>query len=230
MEHKLEKKASFFPDTLLEECATQGKRGKWDVDINKYQKLYFASWAQDILPERICHEYLEGMQWILSYYTKDVPNWKWRYQYHYAPMSSLLAKYITSFVFPTYGRTLPTTPFQQLLCVLPPKSADLIPAPLSYLLTDEQSPLKSFCPDDFHIDLSGKRREWEGIVILPIVDFDVVVENYFKHLKDVDKQDLKRNILGRSFMYIHISKIRHTFKSFYGDITDCCVKSVLIDF
>ena len=158
-----------------------------------------------------------------------MPNWKWQYRHHYAPTASLLATYIESFEFPIYGRTLPTTPFQQLLCVLPPKSADLIPTPLSYLLTDEQSPLRSYCPDDFHIDLAGKRKEWEGIVILPIVDFEVVRVNYLERLKGVDRKELRRNVSGRSFLYENTSKFKSTFRSFYGDIENCGVKPIIID-
>ena len=230
LEQKLQKKASFFPDPLLENCATQGERGKWKVDIDRYKELYLStSFGPDTDPERLCHEYLEGMQWVLSYYTRGVPNWKWQYRHHYAPTASLLATYIESFEFPIYGRTLPTTPFQQLLCVLPPKSADLIPTPLSYLLTDEQSPLRSYCPDDFHIDLAGKRKEWEGIVILPIVDFEVVRVNYLERLKGVDRKELRRNVSGRSFLYENTSKFKSTFRSFYGDIENCGVKPIIID-
>ncbi len=29
--------------------------------------------------------YLEGMQWVLSYYTLKVPDWEWSYKYDYAP-------------------------------------------------------------------------------------------------------------------------------------------------
>ena len=43
LEQKLQKKASFFPDPLLENCATQGERGKWKVDIDRYKELYLST-------------------------------------------------------------------------------------------------------------------------------------------------------------------------------------------
>jgi len=229
-QHKLGKKKSFFPDPLMESCATQTPEGKWCMDMEKYKTDYYAeSFPEGTDEEKLCHEYYEGMQWVLSYYTRGVPNWKWNFKYHYAPCASVLAKHAATFKFPRYGRTTPTTPFQQLLCVLPPKSAYLIPSPLCDLLTDEKSPLKKHCPEDFEIDLRGKRKEWEGIVILPMVDFKLVNECYLKVLDQVDKRENKRNVTGRSFLYEHVPGLDRDFKSYYGDIPKCCVRSVMID-
>tara|TARA_Y100000389_G_scaffold113476_1_gene110587 strand:+ start:969 stop:2699 length:1731 start_codon:yes stop_codon:yes gene_type:complete len=230
LERKVAKKKSFFPDPLLEKCSRQGDKGSWHVDIATYKQLYLEeSFPVETGIGGICHDYLEGMQWVLSYYTRGVPNWRWSYKYHYAPPASVLAQHIATFEFPKYGRTLPSTPFQQLLCVLPPASADLIPPPLSGLLTDERSPLRQYCPDDFAIDLSGKRREWEGIVILPMVNFDLVVTNYSERVKQVAPKELKRNVCGRSFKYEFDSGSARTFASFYGDIENCGARPVLID-
>jgi 5'-3' exoribonuclease 1 len=178
---------------------------------------------------KICHEYLEGMQWVLSYYTTGVPNWKWHYSHHYAPTASILSNYIDTFTFVDYKFTTPTTPFQQLLCVLPPKSSNLIPAPLNTLLTNSESPLKKHCPDTFEIDISGKRKEWEGIVILPMVEFELVKSTYMQYIGQVLPNDLKRNTLGRSFVYEYSKDFTYVFTSFYGDILKCSVKSHSID-
>ena len=227
---KLGKKSAFFPDPILEKCAIQTPDGNWTVDIEKYKSDYInTNFEKDYDVEKLCHEYLEGMQWVLSYYTRGVPNWKWNYKHHYAPPASILSQHLKTFVIPKYGHTIPSAPFQQLLSVLPPKSASLIPEPLSKLLTDESSPLKEFCPDVFEIDLAGKRKEWEGIVILPMVDFNVVREEYFKVLEKVNPQDIKRNILGRTFLYEKVYKYPYLFKSYYGNIENCTVKTILID-
>lgn len=229
-EMKLRKKKSFFPDLLLESCAQQNSDGSWTVDIEKYKKDY----QKQCFPEgydikKLCHEYLEGMQWVLSYYTMGVPNWKWFFNHHYAPTASVLATYIDSFKFKEYRRTIPTTPYQQLLCVLPPKSAKLLPQPLDKLLTSESSPLKEHCPDDFSIDLSGKRKEWEGIVILPMVDFELVRTTYMQYIDQLHHNDKKRNVLGRTFLYDFNKDTDYYFKSYYGDISNCKVKTNIID-
>ena len=227
-EAKLREK--FIRDPILDMCYKRDNKGVYSVDINRYNSLYLKEkFPSDITEEQICHEYLEGMQWVLTYYTKDVPDWKWHYSYHYAPPASILAKYFDTYKFKTYNVTVPTTPFQQLLGVLPPKSAKLIPRPLSTLLTDNNSPLKKYCPETFEIDYAGKKREWEGIVLLPMVNFTLMSQCYFKMISEVSNIDMKRNILGRSFSYDYIPRSPYTFRSYYGDIENCTVRTTLID-
>lgn len=230
LEAKMKKKQSFFKDRILEQSSTFSD-GQWSVDIEQYKKNYMScKFESNTLEQNICMEYLEGMQWVLSYYIRGVPDWKWSYNYAYAPPASILADYIDLYYYQAPVSSFPTTPFQQLLCVLPPKSADLIPSPLCNLLTDDDSPLKDFYPTNFDIDLSGKRREWEGIVILPAVDFNIVREIYFQLINKIKPQDLKRNITGKSFIYKFDLKTSFNFKSFYGDLSNCKVKSSIIHF
>jgi 5'-3' exoribonuclease 2 len=167
------------------------------------------------------------MQWVMTYYTRGVPNWKWRFPYHYAPFAHTIAEHVSTFSFKDYPITSPTVPFIQLLSVLPPKSADLLPAPLDDLLRSESSPMSEYCPDEFPVDLSGKRQTWEGTVILPMVDYAKVERWYFDRIKGVDERDRKRNILGKSFIYSQGVK-PYQFHSFYGDFT-CKVGASPID-
>ena len=229
LEDKLMKKDKFFPDILLENSA-KIVEGKYVLDIDKYKKDYYKKcFADGIDIKKLCHEYLEGMQWVLSYYTRGVPDWKWCFKNHYAPFAHELAEYIGDFKFPDKRETEPSKPFQQLLSVLPPKSYRLIPIPICQLLTNKSSPIKKFCPDKFEVDISGKRREWEGIVLLPMVDFDVIEKEYTKHIDKVDKRDLVRNKLGKSFIYKYDNSNQFLFRSYYGNIDNCCVAIEMID-
>lgn len=199
-EAKLSARRSAFRDELLEQC-TERTNGKTKVYIDKYRTDYYNAKFGNISEEVVCHKYIEGMQWVLSYYVEGVPNWKWFFPYHYAPAASMIATYASTYKHVDYDATIPATPFQQLLSVLPPKSAYLIPRPLNRLLTDPDSPLRANCPDTFEIDLSGKRREWEGIVLLPMVDYEVVRNAYLKYIRDVHQRDLQRNIARDSTKY-----------------------------
>jgi 5'-3' exonuclease len=203
-ERKLARKASFFPDEMLERHARQDSDGKWNLDINAYNEDYCQTYYTNADIEKVCHEYLEGMQWVLSYYTRGVPNWQWFFQYHYAPPASVLAEHIDTFKFVKYSHSVPTSPFIQLLSVLPPKSASLIPQPLCNLLTSESTPLKSFYPEEFEIDIAGKRKEWEGIAILPIVDLKLLESLYYKYIGHVNDKDNQRNIKGKTIIYKRI--------------------------
>jgi 5'-3' exonuclease len=223
-ENKLLKKNQFFQDRLLENSAILEEAG-WNVDIERYKTSYYeTNFPENTSVEKICHSYLEGMQWVLTYYTDGVPNWKWFYPYHYAPFSSSLAEHIRTFQFPNYEPSLPTTPFLQLLCVLPPKSSRLIPEPLSNLLTDASSPLKDFYPDDFEVDLAGKRKEWEGTVILPMINFSHIQREYSKRISGVNPIEQKRNIKGKSFIYTYNDDYSKMYRSYYGNIENCKVQ------
>ena len=228
LEQKLGNRRSYFEDKILDGCAYQEEK-EWVVDIDKYRADYWTAHFGDLDKKRVCHDYLEGMQWVLSYYTRGVPNWKWHYTYHYSPSAADLSKHISTFRMPRYSRTIPSTPFQQLLSVLPPQSAALIPSPLCDYLTDDDSPLKKHCPEKIEIDLAGKRREWEGIVLLPMVEFELVRSCYFKKLDLVHPRELRRNVRGRSFVYVYDKRISRPFKSFYGDIPNCCVRTIQLD-
>lgn len=218
LQDKLLHKDTFFPDVILEANSTFVD-GKYNLDIDQYRKCYYETNLPETKDmEKLAHDYLEGMQWVMTYYTQGVPNWKWRFPYHYAPFAHTLAEHVETFTFKDYPASTPTVPFVQLLSVLPPKSAELLPAPLDDLLRSESSPMAKYCPEEFPIDLSGKRQSWEGTVILPIIDYAKVERLYFDRIKNVDERDRKRNILGKSFVYSQGQK-PFEFRSFYGNFT-----------
>ena len=228
-ETKLQKRNQFFPNPLLESCA-QRDGECWDIDIEAYKSTYYqAKFMKDISIEKICHDYLTGMQWVLSYYTDGIVDWKWFYPHHYAPFSSCIATHITAFRFPEEGPSIPSNPFLQLLCVLPPSSSKLIPEPLCHLLTDDQSPIKEFYPSDFEVDVSGKRQSWEGTVILPMINFKRIEDEYLRLIQTVNPIDLKRNKRGRSFVYKYDRTCSRPYRSYYGNIDFCKVKLTPIE-
>jgi 5'-3' exonuclease len=223
LENKLKNRRIYFPDEILENCVVYVE-GEPILDIKKYREDYTnIHFGKDI--KNVCYSYLEGLNWVINYYKKSCISWKWYYPYDHAPSASVISKYISSFKIPTYKPSIPLTPFQQLLAVLPPKSSSILPHPLNELLTRDNSPLKEFCPDKFKIDLSGKKHEYQGIVILPMLDPVIVVDAYLSQVSFVNQYELKRNIFGKSYIYKYDSKISNVFKSFYGDINNCKVKS-----
>lgn len=230
LETKINKKGLFFPDILLEANASDSSEG-FKVDFDGYRKDYYTNkFDNNTSIDIICNEYLDGMQWVLSYYTSSVESWSWIFPFKYAPFSCDLSKIALNFHPISYGKTTPLTPFQQLLSVLPPQSANLIPRPLRDLLFDEKSPLIDLYPRDFEIDLSGKRREWEGIVCLPLMDIDRVKKEYSRLIRYVNETEKKRDKFGKSFVYRYDSDARpYLFKSFYGDIYRCFAKQLFIE-
>ena len=227
LEDKLSHKDRYFPNPILEKCAKYNE-GKYELDLESYREEYYTANLPDSKDEegerKICHDYLEGMQWVLSYYTRGATNWKWRFPYHYAPFAYTISKHIDGFKFPVYEESKPTIPFIQLLSVLPPKSGDLLPSPLSDLLKGKE--MAKYCPLEFPIDTSGCKNSWEATVILPMVEYNDIEKLYLKYIDKVPDQDKRRNILGKSYVYAKTSP--YTFRSFYGDFV-CNVSTVNID-
>lgn len=219
LENKLKKQRLFFEDIILKNNSRY-RSGSYIVDINSYRIDYYSNnFIENHSRTEICLKYLEGLQWVLSYYTKGVPDWNWYYPFHYAPFSGDIASNLHLFNFINYEPSFPIEPFKQLLCILPPTSSSLIPIPLCNLLTDITSPLKVFCPTDIQIDLSGKRKEYEGIVLLPFIDRDILKLVYQEKITQVNNNDIKRNIFGKSFVYCFNESIIPTIlESPYGNI------------
>ena len=209
-ESKLNKKECYFPDPLLNKSSIQLADGKISVDITEYNSKYisktFGKNQRNI--KNGCHRYLEGLRWVINYYLKGVPDWKWLYPYHYAPPASLLVEYIQNYQDINYEKlefNCPLLPFQQLLSVLPPQSAHLLPHPLSELLKDKSSSLAQYCPDEVKIDLAGKKQEWEAVVLVPVIDYKVVLEEYNKNINKVPRKYSSRNYFGNTYLYKSVS-------------------------
>lgn len=207
LEEKQRHPETFIRDELIEKYTfRQLDIVSLDTDgyrIAFYEKYFDFSAKPKNDKKTICHEYLKGMNWVLNYYRFGVPDWNWRYPYSYAPLAFDVGLHTKTYSFSNndYKQSEPTCQFIQLISILPPKSANLLPFPLNTILTDKNSKLKPFCPENFVVDCAGKRKEWEGIVILPMLDYDIVRSEYKKLIKKVDKKYLKYNEKGNSYIY-----------------------------
>ena len=137
------------------------------------------------------NEYIEALQWILKYYYQGCPSWSWFYPHHYAPYLSDLKHFKdlnTKFI-----RGTPFKPFEQLLSVLPPTSQQLLPKNLQFLMTDSQSPLLKFYPEDFQLDQNEKKHDWEAIVLLPFIDEELLLNTITKYYNQLNSDEQMRN-------------------------------------
>jgi 5'-3' exoribonuclease 1 len=231
-EKKYNSQQSFFPDPLIVKNM-KFMNQKHVINMEKYKNDYYeAKFPQGITIEKIVHEYVRGMIWILNYYKNGIPDWIWFFPYFYGPFLTDLAKHITPESIEsisTFTKNDPVPPFLQLLLVLPQSSKELIPEPLNSLL-DDNSPLKFYFPDTFEIDMTGKRKDWEAIVILPVIRFDDFKLHYESLEKNINPMDKKRNIFGKNFIYKHDPDRSDVFSSFYGNIPECPVSVFLLHF
>ncbi|XP_062171229.1 5'-3' exoribonuclease 3-like [Alnus glutinosa] len=134
-----------------------------------YKEKFSAKTWRDIesLRKELVKKYTEGLLWVLLYYFSAVPSWSWFYPYHYSPFASDLKGLAQVSV--EFQKGSPLKPFDNLLAVLPIKSAHVLPKVYQALMTDAEFKLIDFYPIDFDVDLDGKRFMWQGISKLPFV-------------------------------------------------------------
>ncbi|GBE61720.1 XRN 5-3 exonuclease [Babesia ovata] len=134
-----------------------------------YRQKFNLSETDDVsaFAAKVAKEYVKGMCWVLRYYYQGCASWGWFYPYHYAPFCSDLKFEGMEFTF-DYGE--PYTPFQQLLSVMPIRSAHCLPDELRHLMTDSESPIASFYPTQFREDPNGKRYKYQWVALLPFIE------------------------------------------------------------
>uniref|UniRef100_A0A7S4Q3X4 5'-3' exoribonuclease n=1 Tax=Alexandrium monilatum TaxID=311494 RepID=A0A7S4Q3X4_9DINO len=157
--------------------------------------------------QRIRKAYMEGLCWVLVYYYQGCKSWTWFYPYHYAPFASDLIGCANLKCgdrnYFQMGRGF--LPFQQLMSVLPPASAEEagIPAPMRELMKQPFSPLIDFYPVDFGLDLNGKRFTWQAVILLPFIDEPRLVRILAPLLKRLTPAEKVRNRRGQELIFGH---------------------------
>lgn len=125
----------------------------------------------------MCHEYLTTIEWILGYYSGHATDYRHYYNHLHTPtMADIyynLKTRKTPHVFPK--RTF-CTPIQQLMCVLPPQSASLVPKMYRHLMLSSDSPIIHYYPL-----ISGKcddycNAKWQVKPYFLPVEFNEIIE------------------------------------------------------
>jgi 5'-3' exoribonuclease 2 len=170
--------------------------------IDRYYQTKFHVQKDEVDPLRktVVEHYIEGISWVLLYYYQGCPSWNWYYPYHYAPFASDFTGIKDLQI--KFNQGEPFLPFEQLMSVLPAASGHTLPPIFRPLMSEPDSPIIDFYPEDFPIDMNGKKMSWQGIVLLPFIDekrlLQIVREQYPK-LTDYEKS---RNIRKEEVVFI----------------------------
>lgn len=168
---------------------------------DRYYQQKFHRDPQDIdFRHKVAQAYVEGLAWVLLYYFQGCPSWEWYYPYHYAPFAAdfkNLAKMEISF---EKGRI--SRPFEQLMSVLPAASRHALPTVFHDLMTQKDSEIIDFYPEDFQIDLNGKKMAWQGIALLPFIDMTRLLNAVQSKYPLLSPEDVARNTVGKDVLIL----------------------------
>jgi hypothetical protein len=163
---------------------------------------------------QLVRSYVEGLHWNLNYYHNGCPAWDWYFPHLYAPLVTDMVNLpefyqnnIDEEGFGTFAfdQGTPLDSLAQLLSVLPPQSAALLPKPLGQLMLHPSSPLTSFYPSDFVSDSNGKRQSWEAVVQIPFIDAGLLrntVQQVLGATPEVlSAAERRRNVRGQAHVF-----------------------------
>lgn len=155
---------------------------------------------RNILP--ICRSYIEGMNWVLQYYIGWHNNWSWHYPYDTAPTAEDLYNSIQDLELDyEFEDNRPVEPYVQLLSILPPESAKLLPATLRPLMTDRDSPIHYMYPLKITLSLIGNKFWHECRPRMPLVDHILLKDVVNAKVKYMTEDEQNRNTLKQPLIY-----------------------------
>jgi len=141
-------------------------------DMVGWQKRYYEHVVGIRMPQvkNCCLNYLEGIEWVLKYYSRGCPDWRWRYRYSYPPLLEDLRVYTPGFQqeMISYKEPDPVKPIVQLMYVLPKSAHALLPE--MYQRRLKTYPFKSWYPEEVEFIWAFCRYFWESHALLPDID------------------------------------------------------------
>jgi 5'-3' exonuclease len=148
----------------------------------RYYKALFDIEITDDRRKQICVNYMEGLEWTFSYYIEGCIDWRWCYNYHYAPLFKDLVKYIpkmdTQFLKRMEKETIED--LVQLCYVLPRQNMNLLPMDVNIVLMQRLGHLYG---DDYEFKWAYCRYFWESHAELPRLHIETL-EDIVKEAKN----------------------------------------------
>uniref|UniRef100_A0A6C0HVL6 Xrn1 N-terminal domain-containing protein n=1 Tax=viral metagenome TaxID=1070528 RepID=A0A6C0HVL6_9ZZZZ len=151
----------------------------------------------DEFTDKMVYHYNVGLKWVAMYYFDKCPSWDYYYPYDHAPFLTDMARSKFDFNNVVFKESSPLKPFEQLLIVLPKESAYLLPTELQKIMTNPNSSASHLYPNEFQLDMIGKRKYWMCNPILPNLEINLIKKMFEKYSKLLKEEDIKKNSDGK---------------------------------
>lgn len=190
-------KKKFDPDNPPPDTVKLWEEGYAD---RYYEQKFHVSSTDIDFRHKVARSYVEGLCWVLLYYFQGCPSWTWYYPYHYAPFAADFVDLDKMTV--EFDKGKPFRPYEQLMGVLPASSNHAIPKPFHSLMTDADSSIVDFYPEEFDLDLNGKKQSWKAIVLLPFIDEKRLLDAMATKYPELSDDERARNELGHEALIV----------------------------
>lgn len=77
-----------------------------------------------------------------------------------------------------------------------------LPEPFQPLMLDEDSVIKDFYPEEFEIDMNGKKFLWQGVALLPFIDPVRLLAAMAGKYPALSEGEIFRNTLGSDTLFV----------------------------
>jgi 5'-3' exoribonuclease 2 len=199
--HGVKRKSDVIEQEEEEEVQDEVKLWEDGWKDRYYQSKFGVGSNDHAFRNRVANAYVLGMCWVLKYYYQGCASWDWYFPYHYAPFASDFVN-IGDLDTEFDTGTKPFRPLEQLMSVFPAASMQFLPPSWQTLMTDPESPIIDFYPEDFKVDLNGKKFAWQGVALLPFVDERRLLETLEEVYPNLTTYEVQRNTLGSDRLFI----------------------------
>lgn len=207
-----------------EDDENEDKVRTWEAGYrDRYYKTKFHVQTEEEVNQirrEVTRAYLEGISWALLYYFQGCQSWQWYFPFHYAPFAADFSD-IRDAVGEKgieFSKGEPFRPYEQLMSVLPAASGHTLPVVLRDLMSNPESEIIDFYPEDFQIDMNGAKMSWQGIALLPFINEKrllAAVQAKYPLLTDAE---IERNTNKRAQLFV--SSKNKNYKAFVRAFDD----------
>jgi len=177
----------------------------------------------------MCANYCSMISWMYMYYTNGISsiNYNLIYDFYHTPLLYDLAGFLygnielkemwTNIALDP-SKTISICPFHQLLYILPPHSANLVPKEFRILMFPG-SPIDYYYPLTYQSELQGKRASYEEVIFIPKINIQIII-NACNDIASQYNPELiqKLCVNGSDLLYDHTKHIHLTHSTMNKDV------------